>query len=225
MTPSLHSVSTPRRAPRAVPSGHIAFAGDVHDAEHHFAAARRPEDPHRRGQLRNGPGAAGALSRRRRRGHHRGTQSGQGRHACEVLRRPAALLALPADISREEQLAGMREQLGPLDHVVSTAADIAAISRCPRSSLRPRSVVASKLYGPLLLAKHGAPRLSPGGSLTFVSGIAAHRPAARARSWQPSTRRWKDWCGRSPSSSRRSESMPCRRAGSTRRYGFYPGRR
>ncbi|TGP83781.1 SDR family oxidoreductase, partial [Mesorhizobium sp. M8A.F.Ca.ET.218.01.1.1] len=34
-------------------------------------------------------------------------------------------------------------------------------------------------YGPLLLAKHGAPKLSATGSLTFVSGIAAYRPAAR----------------------------------------------
>ncbi|RVD46770.1 short chain dehydrogenase, partial [Mesorhizobium sp. M2D.F.Ca.ET.140.01.1.1] len=40
-------------------------------------------------------------------------------------------------------------------------------------------VVESKFYGPLLLAKHGAPKLSATGSLTFVSGIAAYRPAAR----------------------------------------------
>jgi len=40
-------------------------------------------------------------------------------------------------------------------------------------------VVESKLYGPLLLAKYGAPRLPVIGSITFTSGIAAYRPAAR----------------------------------------------
>ena len=33
------------------------------------------------------------------------------------------------------------------------------------------------MLAPLLLAKHGAPRLAPGGSITLVSGIAAYRPA------------------------------------------------
>ena len=42
-----------------------------------------------------------------------------------------------------------------------------------------QKVVESKLYGPLLLAKYGAPVLSPTGSLTFTSGVAAYRPSAR----------------------------------------------
>jgi len=42
-----------------------------------------------------------------------------------------------------------------------------------------RRMLDSKLIGPLLLAKHGAPVLSPGGSITFTSGIAAYRPAPR----------------------------------------------
>ena len=39
-------------------------------------------------------------------------------------------------------------------------------------------MVESKFYGPLLLAKYGAPRFRHG-SITFTSGIAAYRPAAR----------------------------------------------
>ncbi len=35
------------------------------------------------------------------------------------------------------------------------------------------------MVAPLLLAKHGVPRLLPGGSITFTSGIAAYRPAAK----------------------------------------------
>ena len=36
-----------------------------------------------------------------------------------------------------------------------------------------RSVAGSKLLRPLLLAKHGASVLEPGGSIVFTSGIAA----------------------------------------------------
>ncbi len=101
--------------------------------------------------------------------------------ASEELRRPAQLKPIKADISREDQVANLFEQIGPLDHVVSTAADIAdAYELLPSLDLKAaQRVVESKFYGPLLLAKYGAPRLSAAGSITFVSGIAAYRPAAR----------------------------------------------
>ncbi len=101
--------------------------------------------------------------------------------ASEELRRPAQLKPIKADISREDQVANLFEQIGPLDHVVSTAADIAdAYELLPSLDLKAaQRVVESKFYGPLLLAKYGAPRLSASGSITFVSGIAAYRPAAR----------------------------------------------
>ncbi|RUY59749.1 SDR family oxidoreductase, partial [Mesorhizobium sp. M7A.F.Ca.CA.001.09.2.1] len=71
--------------------------------------------------------------------------------------------------------------IGGLDHIVCTAADIEGAYRLlPELDLMAaQKVVESKLYGPLLLAKHGAPRLAASGSMTFVSGIAAYRPAAR----------------------------------------------
>lgn len=101
--------------------------------------------------------------------------------ACEGLRRPAQLQAINADISSEDQVADLFEQVGSLDHIVSTAADVAgAYELLPALDLKAaHRVVGSKFYGPLLLAKYGAPRLSNAGSITFVSGIAAYRPAAR----------------------------------------------
>jgi NAD(P)-dependent dehydrogenase (short-subunit alcohol dehydrogenase family) len=45
--------------------------------------------------------------------------------------------------------------------------------------LNARRVVDSKVIAPLLLAKHGAPRLQRGGSITFTSGIAAYRPTPK----------------------------------------------
>ncbi|WP_119388811.1 SDR family oxidoreductase [Taklimakanibacter lacteus] len=101
--------------------------------------------------------------------------------ACEELKRPTQLKAITADISQEDQVAGLFAEIGRLDHIVSTAADITgAYELLPSLDLKAvQRVVESKLYGPLLLAKHGAPRLSKAGSIAFVSGIAAHRPAAR----------------------------------------------
>jgi NAD(P)-dependent dehydrogenase (short-subunit alcohol dehydrogenase family) len=101
--------------------------------------------------------------------------------ACAELRRSAQLKAITADISREDQVSALFAAAGPLDHIVSTAADIAgAYELLPSLDLKAaQRVVESKLYGPLLLAKYGAPKLSKAGSITVVSGIAAYRPAAR----------------------------------------------
>ncbi|AZO24445.1 SDR family oxidoreductase [Mesorhizobium sp. M1E.F.Ca.ET.045.02.1.1] len=101
--------------------------------------------------------------------------------ARDQLGRPATLEAAAVDISREDEVAALFARIGRLDHIVSTAAAIEGAYRLlPEIELSAaQKMVESKVYGPLLLAKHGAPKLSPGGSLTFVSGIAANRPAAR----------------------------------------------
>jgi NAD(P)-dependent dehydrogenase (short-subunit alcohol dehydrogenase family) len=101
--------------------------------------------------------------------------------AREALGNPTNLKVSVADIAREDQVADLFARIGGLDHIVSTAADIQGAYRLlPELDLKvAQRVVESKVYGPLLLAKHGAPRLAGAGSMTFVSGIAAHRPAAR----------------------------------------------
>jgi NAD(P)-dependent dehydrogenase (short-subunit alcohol dehydrogenase family) len=101
--------------------------------------------------------------------------------ARDELGRLAALETAVVDISREDEVAALFSRIGALDHIVSTAADIEGAYRLlPEVELSAaQRVVESKFYGPLLLAKHGAPQLSATGSLTFVSGIAAYRPAAR----------------------------------------------
>lgn len=101
--------------------------------------------------------------------------------ARDGLGRPGALETAVIDVSREDEVAALFERIGRLDHIVSTAAAIEGAYRLlPEIELSAaQRVVESKFYGPLLLAKHGAPKLPPTGSLTFVSGIAAYRPAAR----------------------------------------------
>lgn len=110
-----------------------------------------------------------------------GRDKDQLRRATERLGKPEALVAIATDIAQEDQVADMFKQTGQLDHLVSTAADIeGAYELLPALKLEAvQRVVDSKFYGPLLLAKHGASMLSAAGSITFVSGIAAYRPAAR----------------------------------------------
>ena len=110
-----------------------------------------------------------------------GRSEGRLKQAAEAMGDPPSLGAVAVDIAQETQVADMFRRIGPLDHIVSTAADIeGAYELLPSLDLKAaQRVVESKFYGPLLLAKHGAPMLSAAGSITFTSGIAAYRPAAR----------------------------------------------
>jgi NAD(P)-dependent dehydrogenase (short-subunit alcohol dehydrogenase family) len=110
-----------------------------------------------------------------------GRSAGKLSAARSSLGDPPQLATMAADITQEEQVARLFAQCGPLDHIVSTAADIGgAYQLLPSVDVAVvRKAMDSKLLGPLLLAKHGAPSLAAGGSITFTSGIAACRPAAR----------------------------------------------
>jgi NAD(P)-dependent dehydrogenase (short-subunit alcohol dehydrogenase family) len=99
--------------------------------------------------------------------------------AARSLGDPPELGLLTADLAREASVARLFAEVDDVDHIVTTAADLDGIYR-PVTDFDPvvaRRAIDSKLLGPLLLAKHGAPRLREGGSLTFTSGIAAYRPA------------------------------------------------
>jgi NAD(P)-dependent dehydrogenase (short-subunit alcohol dehydrogenase family) len=88
---------------------------------------------------------------------------------------------LTADVSDEASVAALFEQCGHLDHIVSTAASIENSYRLlPEIQIAAvQRVIGSKLLGPLFLAKYGYKSLRGAGSITFTSGIAAYRPAAR----------------------------------------------
>jgi len=91
------------------------------------------------------------------------------------------LRTIAADVTQEDAVARLFSTAGKLHHIVMTAADIAGVYELlPSMHMETaRRVLDSKIIGPLLLAKYGAPRLEAGGSITFTSGIAAYRPAAR----------------------------------------------
>ncbi|SUA79577.1 3-oxoacyl-[acyl-carrier-protein] reductase FabG [Nocardia otitidiscaviarum] len=83
-----------------------------------------------------------------------------------------------ADIGDEVRAARLFEQIGPVDHVISTAADVGG-AYGPIGEFdfaAGRGFLDTKLIGSMLVAKYA--RVRAGGSLTFTSGIAAYRPAA-----------------------------------------------
>ncbi|MFE6133220.1 SDR family oxidoreductase, partial [Streptomyces sp. NPDC056437] len=77
------------------------------------------------------------------------------------------------DLTDEAAIAALGKRLGSVDHAVSTAS---ARARGRLAGLDPDAVRLSfdtKVIGPLLLAKHLAPRISETGSFTLFSGVAA----------------------------------------------------
>jgi NAD(P)-dependent dehydrogenase (short-subunit alcohol dehydrogenase family) len=81
------------------------------------------------------------------------------------------------DLTDEASIAALAERLGPIDHVVSTASARARgrIADLDRDAVR-RSFD-TKVIGPLMLAKHLAPRMNQGGSFVIFSGVAAAKIA------------------------------------------------
>lgn len=83
------------------------------------------------------------------------------------------------DITDEGALAAYFARSGAFDHIVSTAGDWGKARRGPLAEMNmddARSLLDVRFWGAAKLAKHGAPALSPGGSLTLTSGMSAFRP-------------------------------------------------
>ncbi|SEO44523.1 SDR family oxidoreductase [Amycolatopsis saalfeldensis] len=81
------------------------------------------------------------------------------------------------DLTDEASVAALGERLGRIDHVVSTAS---ARARGAIGDLAPETVLLSfstKVVGPMLLAKHLAPRMPVDGSFVLFSGSSAQKPS------------------------------------------------
>ncbi len=81
------------------------------------------------------------------------------------------------DLTDEATIAALGERIGRFDHVVSTASARArgTIAGLDRNAVRLS--FDTKVIGPLMLAKHLAPRINDGGSITIFSGVAAAKIA------------------------------------------------
>ncbi|SFC83176.1 NAD(P)-dependent dehydrogenase, short-chain alcohol dehydrogenase family [Nocardioides terrae] len=84
---------------------------------------------------------------------------------------------LRLDLGDEASIAAALDRVGELDHVVMTGSDP---HDAPVTELDRDAVVRAfdaKVIGPMLVAKHAAPLLRPGGSLLLFSGVVGWRPA------------------------------------------------
>ena len=81
------------------------------------------------------------------------------------------------DLTDEGSIAALGERLGSVDHVVSTASARARgrLADLDRDAIRLS--FDTKVIGPLMLAKHLAPRMNQGGSFVIFSGVAAAKIA------------------------------------------------
>lgn len=88
-------------------------------------------------------------------------------------RTPDADGVVPLDLRDESSIRAAAQQIGPVDHLVSTASMTLKSPIRELDASRLQDAIAAKVVGPLLLAKHFRIRES----LTLFSGQVAWRPA------------------------------------------------
>ncbi|MDQ7807562.1 SDR family oxidoreductase [Amycolatopsis sp. A133] len=80
------------------------------------------------------------------------------------------------DVTDEATIARAAESLGAFDHVISTASAHHDVPVPDLEHDKIQTAFSTKVVGPLLLAKHFAPRMPAGGSFLFFSGIVGWKP-------------------------------------------------
>jgi NAD(P)-dependent dehydrogenase (short-subunit alcohol dehydrogenase family) len=81
------------------------------------------------------------------------------------------------DVTDDASIDVLGERLGTVDHVVSAASAQARGRLADLDRDAVRLAFDTKVIGPMMLAKHLAPRMPPDGSFVFFSGAAAVKPA------------------------------------------------
>jgi NAD(P)-dependent dehydrogenase (short-subunit alcohol dehydrogenase family) len=86
---------------------------------------------------------------------------------------------LPLDVTDEAAVAAFFADNAGFDHIAFTAGDWGGPRNVALADLdlsRATDVFRVRFLGALAVAKHGATKLQPGGSLTLTDGMIAHRP-------------------------------------------------
>lgn len=87
------------------------------------------------------------------------------------------LAAIAADMTNEVEVARLFDEVGPFDHLVSTAGAPPPGDPIGQADIEvARRFVDNKLIGALMLAKHAVRHLAADGSMTFTSGINKDKP-------------------------------------------------
>ncbi|MFC8246292.1 SDR family oxidoreductase [Streptomyces chartreusis] len=121
-----------------------------------------------------GGGIARAVAVAARDAGARVVAAGRNRDAlADVYAGEPDITAGTVDLTDEASIAALGTRLGKIDHVVSTASARARGRLADLDRDAVRLSFDTKVIGPLMLAKHLAPRMREGGSFTLFSGVAA----------------------------------------------------
>ena len=102
--------------------------------------------------------------------------AGRSREELQAFYRETDVEVHRVDLTDEASIAALAEEVGSVDHVVSTAS---ARARGLVGELTPEAILLSfhtKVVGPIMLAKHFAPLMPADGSFVLFSGVAALEP-------------------------------------------------
>ena len=83
------------------------------------------------------------------------------------------------DVTDEAAVQSFFASSGGFDHIVFTAADWGQVDHAAFEQIdleAAATLFQVRFWGALAVAKHGAKRVAPGGSITLTNGMAAHRP-------------------------------------------------
>ncbi|TIT22577.1 MAG: SDR family oxidoreductase [Mesorhizobium sp.] len=98
-------------------------------------------------------------------------------HAVERTLNTGRVTSVVADMTDEADVARLFEEVGPFDHLVSTAGTLPPGDPIGSTDMEAvRGFVDNKLIGAVMLSKHAVRTLKAGGSMTFTSGINKDRP-------------------------------------------------
>jgi NAD(P)-dependent dehydrogenase (short-subunit alcohol dehydrogenase family) len=93
----------------------------------------------------------------------------------------AAIEGRVLDVTREAAVREFFGALGPFDHLVTTAVIWMPKTRLAEQSTEDfRTIFEVKFWGQYHAARHAAPFLRPGGSITLSSGQLSHRPTVES---------------------------------------------
>jgi len=88
----------------------------------------------------------------------------------------ADVRTLVADVTHEASVRDLCEQVGRVNHLLVAAAETAAMGVAEAEEADVRPTLDIRVWGGFFAAKHAAPVMAEGGSITFMSGTSAHRP-------------------------------------------------
>src|SRR5690242_3540931 len=99
----------------------------------------------------------------------------------DKLERAKALIggttqAYPLDVREEAQVRTFFETVGPFDHLATPGSYARGGAFLSTDTAQARADFDSKFWGQYLAARYAAPKLRPGGSIVFFSGMYSQRP-------------------------------------------------